>query len=88
MTSAQFRFSRHTSLAPIPTTRGAAPGYPWVRIDVKLGSGVDLHAGQPGRVHESIAGMDLTDPFTGRSRALPIRARPPPHKSDPRPIRG
>jgi hypothetical protein len=28
--------------------------------------GVDLHTGQAGGLHESVAGADLTDPFTDR----------------------
>jgi hypothetical protein len=35
------------------------------RVDVKLAWGVGLHT-QSGRVHDSLAGVDLTDPFTGR----------------------
>lgn len=42
------------------------PGYTRVRIDVKLAWGTGLHAGQPGQVHESLAGVDLTGPFTAR----------------------
>jgi hypothetical protein len=36
-----------------------------VRVDAKLAWGVDLHAGQGRRVHESVADRDLTDPFAG-----------------------
>jgi hypothetical protein len=41
-------------------------GYVRVRVDAMLAWGVDLHTGQDGQVHESVAGKDLIDPFTDR----------------------
>jgi hypothetical protein len=49
-----------------PPGRQTGTGYARARIDAKLAWGIDLHAVQPGQVHESIAGTDLTDPFTER----------------------
>jgi len=43
----------------------AGTGYAWVRAVAKLAWGVDLHT-ESGQVHESVAGKDLIEPFTGR----------------------
>lgn len=36
------------------------------RIDATLAWGIDLHTGESGRPHHSIADADLLDPFTDR----------------------
>jgi len=46
--------------------RGRRPGVVHVRAVAKLAWGIDLHTGESGQVHESIADKDLIDPFTGR----------------------
>jgi len=45
--------------------RRAARVFVRARVDVKLAWGVGLHT-QSGRVHDSLAGTDLTGPFTAR----------------------
>ena len=45
---------------------GRRPGVVHVRAAAKLAWGVDLHTGESGRVHESIADKDLIEPFTSR----------------------
>jgi len=41
----------------------AGTGYPRTRSHATLARGIDLHTGQTGRVHQSMAAQYLTDPF-------------------------
>jgi hypothetical protein len=56
-------------------------GYVRVRVDARLAWGVDLHTGNNGQVHESVAGKDLIEPFTGRPDLDPVVAVEP-HSRD------